>query len=122
MLPFIPLLLKSILPTLSHTVSTIRSLAIDSNTNLFTLVFDWSLQDKSKGDPFDISATVTTLMSLCQDEHEDTRVGALEWLLMLHKKYPNQVMSSSQHVFNGLLKTLTDYSEEVVRRDLQLLA
>lgn len=61
-------------------------------------------------------------MQLCQDEHEDTRVGSLEWLLMLHKKYPKQVMNSDQTIFQGLLKTLSDYSEEVVRRDLQLLA
>jgi vacuole morphology and inheritance protein 14 len=121
MLPFTPMLLSTILPTLSHAVQTIRTLAIDANTNLFTLVLEMSTKDHT-GDPFDIVNTVITLMQLCQDEHEDTRVGALEWLLMLHKKYPKQVMNSDQTLFQGLLKTLSDYSEEVVRRDLQLLA
>jgi vacuole morphology and inheritance protein 14 len=119
MLPFTPLLLTTILPTLSHQVQAIKSLAIDANTTLFTLVFDWS---STRKDPFDTVLTVTSLMKLCQDESEDTRVGALEWLLMLHKKYPKQVMNSDQTFFHGLLKTLSDYSEEVVRRDLELLA
>ena len=117
------MLLSAILPTLSHPVNSIRSLAIDANTNLFALVFDWSAREKVvDNEPFNIVETVVTLMRLCQDANEDTRVGALEWLLMLHKKYPSQVMSSSQSFFNGLLKTLSDYSEEVVRRDLLLLA
>jgi vacuole morphology and inheritance protein 14 len=131
MLSFTPTLLDVILPTLSHSVTAIRSLAIDANTNLFTLVFDWSIQStdptrrkigQPNPDPFDIVSTVVTLMRLCEDEHEDTRVGSLEWLLMLHKKYPKQVMNSDQTFFHGLLKTLSDYSEEVVRRDLLLLA
>ncbi|KAI8901786.1 vacuolar protein 14 C-terminal Fig4p binding-domain-containing protein [Globomyces pollinis-pini] len=123
MLPFTPLLLSAILPILSHSVDTIRSLAIDANTNLFTLVLDWSmLPNQPSCDPFDIVSTVGTLMQLFQDVHEDTRVGSLEWLLMLHKKYPKKVMNSDQTIFQGLLKTLSDYSEEVVRRDLQLLA
>lgn len=49
MLPFTPLLLSAILPTLSHPVNTIRSLAIDANTNLFTLVLDWSMQGNNMG-------------------------------------------------------------------------
>ena len=124
MLPYSPMLLDAILPTLSHPVNSIRALAIDANTNLFALVFDWSVRERvqDSNEPFNIVETVVTLMRLCQDVNEDTRVGALEWLLMLHKKYPSQVMSSSQSFFNGLLKTLSDYSEEVVRRDLLLLA
>ncbi|KAJ3319154.1 hypothetical protein HDV06_006657 [Boothiomyces sp. JEL0866] len=125
MLPFTSQLLGAILPILSHQIDTIRSLAIDANTNLFTLVLEWSMHHspgKSHDDPFDIVNTVGTLLQLFQDEHEDTRVGSLEWLLMLHKKYPKKVMNADQTIFQGLLKTLSDYSEEVVRRDLQLLA
>ncbi|KAJ3255133.1 hypothetical protein HK103_006596 [Boothiomyces macroporosus] len=125
MLPFTSQLLGAILPILSHQIDTIRSLAIDANTNLFTLVLEWSMQHSpgiAHDDPFDIVNTVGTLLQLFQDEHEDTRVGSLEWLLMLHKKYPKKVMNADQTIFQGLLKTLSDYSEEVVRRDLQLLA
>ncbi|KAJ3271216.1 hypothetical protein HDV01_006949 [Terramyces sp. JEL0728] len=125
MLPFTSQLLGAILPILSHQIDTIRSLAIDANTNLFTLVLEWSMHhspSKIQDDPFDIVNTVGTLLQLFQDEHEDTRVGSLEWLLMLHKKYPKKVMNADQTIFQGLLKTLSDYSEEVVRRDLQLLA
>lgn len=99
MLPFTPLILESILPTLSHSIPAIRSLAIDANTNLFTLVMEFvgvvkvynDVQNTTQENPFDIFSTVSTLMQQCQHQNEDTRIGALEWLVMLHKKYPKQV-------------------------------
>jgi vacuole morphology and inheritance protein 14 len=42
-------------------------------------------------DPFDIKETVNVLTLQFLSEHEDTRVAALEWLLMLHQKAPNKV-------------------------------
>lgn len=113
MLPFTPLLLASILPTLSHSVFTIKSLAMDANTNLYTLVSQSTTS-------IDISSTVKSLIKLCQDEHKETRIGSLEWLLMLHSKFPVEV--ATPDLFQTLLKTLSDFSEEVVRRDLALLS
>ncbi|KAJ3038306.1 hypothetical protein HDV00_000817 [Rhizophlyctis rosea] len=71
---------------------------------------------------FDIRATVEALTLQFQDDHEETRVAALDWLLMLHRKAPKQMMSSDDSTFQALLRTLSDASEEVVKRDLQLLA
>ncbi|KAI9095262.1 vacuolar protein 14 C-terminal Fig4p binding-domain-containing protein [Phlyctochytrium arcticum] len=73
-------------------------------------------------DSIDLQATVETLTLQFQDEREETRVAALEWLLMLHRKVPKQVLSSDDATFQVLLRTLSDSSEEVVKRDLQLLA
>ncbi|KAL1915767.1 uncharacterized protein VTP21DRAFT_6526 [Calcarisporiella thermophila] len=73
-------------------------------------------------DPFDYQATVNTLTLQFLNEHEETRVAALEWLLMLHKKLPKKILVSDDGTFPALLKTLSDPSEEVVKRDLQLLA
>ncbi|KAJ3020188.1 hypothetical protein HKX48_001188 [Thoreauomyces humboldtii] len=73
-------------------------------------------------DSIDLPATVKTLTLQFQDEREETRVAALEWLLMLHKKAPRQVLCSDDATFQALLRTLSDSSEEVVKRDLQLLA
>ena len=42
-------------------------------------------------DPFDYYATVNSLTLQFLNEHEETRVAAFEWLIMLHKKAPNRV-------------------------------
>jgi vacuole morphology and inheritance protein 14 len=42
-------------------------------------------------DPFDYYATVTSLTLQFLNDHEETRVAALDWLIMLHKKAPNRV-------------------------------
>ncbi|CDH58370.1 vacuole-associated enzyme activator complexcomponent [Lichtheimia corymbifera JMRC:FSU:9682] len=73
-------------------------------------------------DPFDYQATVSNLRLQFLNENEDTRVAALEWLLMLHGKAPTKILVSDDGTFPALLKTLSDSSDEVVRRDLQLLA
>ncbi|KAI9276923.1 vacuolar protein 14 C-terminal Fig4p binding-domain-containing protein [Phascolomyces articulosus] len=82
-----------------------------------------SLQDRSvEEEPFDYQATVSNLRLQFLNENEETRVASLEWLLMLHKKAPTKILASDDGTFPALLKTLSDSSEEVVRRDLQLLA
>ncbi|KAJ8330518.1 hypothetical protein O5D80_001496 [Batrachochytrium dendrobatidis] len=153
MIPFMPLILQSILRTLSHSVIAIRNMAIETNSTLYALVLGWSgnittssadsTHDQSlssggkpdavahlKNTPFcssrlelDVSACVNILTLLFQDEMEYTRAAAIDWLTMLHKKAPEKVMhSSDQRTFQALLGTLSDLSEEVVKRDLQLLA
>ncbi|KAJ3053903.1 hypothetical protein HK097_003141, partial [Rhizophlyctis rosea] len=158
MLPFSPMLLNAILPSLSHSVPAIRNIAIETNANLHKLVLDVPLNpslfapelDPTYGSNnpndlseshrrtysssslqsihtsavqnFDIRATVEALTLQFQDDHEETRVAALDWLLMLHRKAPKQMMSSDDSTFQALLRTLSDASEEVVKRDLQLLA
>lgn len=42
-------------------------------------------------DPFDYQIMVSNLRLQFLNEHEETRVAGLEWLLMLHKKAPNKV-------------------------------
>ncbi|PWN86574.1 ARM repeat-containing protein, partial [Acaromyces ingoldii] len=73
-------------------------------------------------DPFDLQTTVNVLTLQLIDEHEETRVTALEWLLMLHQKAPRRILSIDDGTFPALLKTLSDPSEEVIKCDLRLLA
>lgn len=47
-------------------------------------------------DPFDYGATVNALTLQFLSEHEETRVAALGWLLMLHTKAPKKVRRSSE--------------------------
>lgn len=73
-------------------------------------------------DPFDVHETVNMLILQFMSENPETRIAALEWLLMLHLKAPNKILSRDSGTFPALLKTLSDPSEDVVKHDLQLLA
>lgn len=70
----------------------------------------------------DYAAAVNSLTLLFLNDHEETRVAALTWLLMLHKKAPRKVLAFNDGTFPALLKTLSDPAEAVVTRDLQLLS
>ncbi|KAE8250374.1 hypothetical protein A4X13_0g4787, partial [Tilletia indica] len=73
-------------------------------------------------EPFDYHSTVNVLTLQLLDEHEETRVTALQWLLMLHTNAPRKILAMDDGTFPALLKTLSDPSEEVIRQDLRLLA
>ena len=70
----------------------------------------------------DYAAAVNELTLQFLNEHEETRVAALSWLIMLHKKAPQKVLAFNDGTFPALLKTLSDPAEAVVTRDLQLLS
>ncbi|CZR57420.1 probable enzyme activator VAC14 [Phialocephala subalpina] len=70
----------------------------------------------------DYGAAVASLTLLFLNDHEATRVAALTWLLMLHRKAPRKVLAFNDGTFPALLKTLSDPAEAVVTRDLQLLS
>ncbi len=70
----------------------------------------------------DYAAAVNSLTLLFLNDHEATRVAALVWLLMLHRKAPRKVLAFNDGTFPALLKTLSDPAEAVVTRDLQLLS
>lgn len=86
----------------------------------------------------DYPATVNALTIQFLSEHEETRVAALRWLIMLHQKspkvhlfklgilcppnFPEQILGMDDGTFPALLKTLSDSSEEVIKHDLQLIA
>lgn len=148
MLPLTTLLINTILPTLAHPVTAIRIIAIETNANLYRLVFDFTSESLTASSasvmanlsalksPESTSATlkivseselhvseaIGALMKQFENEHEETRVSVLEWLLMLHKNSPEKVMTADPAMISVLLQSLSDLSEEVVRRDLQLLA
>lgn len=70
----------------------------------------------------DYAAAVTSLTLLFLNDHEATRVAALTWLIMLHRKAPRKVLAFNDGTFPALLKTLSDPSDAVVTKDLQLLS
>ena len=70
----------------------------------------------------DYTAAVGALTLHFLNEHEATRVAALLWLIMLHRRAPRKVLATNDGTFPALLKTLSDPAEAVVTRDLQLLS
>jgi vacuole morphology and inheritance protein 14 len=70
----------------------------------------------------DYAAAVGSLTLLFLNDHEATRVAALTWLIMLHRKAPRKVLAFNDGTFPALLKTLSDPSDAVVTKDLQLLS
>lgn len=70
----------------------------------------------------DYAAAVNALTLQFLNENEATRVAALAWLIMLHRKAPRKVLAFHDGTFPALLKTLSDPAEAVVTRDLQLLS
>ncbi|KAI0291604.1 vacuolar protein 14 C-terminal Fig4p binding-domain-containing protein [Multifurca ochricompacta] len=63
-------------------------------------------------DTFDYQSTVNALTIQFLSEHEETRVAALKWLIMLHQKAPKKILAMDDGTFPALLKTLSDTSEE----------
>lgn len=70
----------------------------------------------------DYAAAVNALTLQFLNVHEETRIAALTWLIMLHRKAPKKVLAFNDGTFPALLKTLSDPAETVVTRDLQLLS
>ncbi|KAK9462892.1 vacuolar protein 14 C-terminal Fig4p binding-domain-containing protein [Lipomyces oligophaga] len=78
--------------------------------------------DKDLESLLDYPATVNALTLHFLNEREETRVAALDWLIMLHKKASRKILAINDGTFPALLKTLSDSSDSVVTKDLQLLA
>lgn len=74
------------------------------------------------GVDLDYAAAVNALTLHFLNEHEATRVAALAWLIMLHRRAPRKVLATNDGTFPALLKTLSDPAEPVVTKDLQLLS
>ncbi|KAG1717597.1 vacuolar protein 14 C-terminal Fig4p binding-domain-containing protein, partial [Suillus paluster] len=67
-----------------------------------------------EADRFNYQATVNELTIQFLSEHEQTRVAALKWLIMLHQKHQRryfQILAMDDGTFPALLKTLSDSSE-----------
>ncbi|KAJ3024979.1 UNVERIFIED_CONTAM: hypothetical protein HDU68_007593, partial [Siphonaria sp. JEL0065] len=143
---FTPGLVGAILPCLSQDrVTPIKHMAIDVNAGLYRLVAEYAVVPVVGGiegvgnngktssasfggggaplsESFDIAGAVESLTRQFRNEHEETRIASMDWLLMLHKKAPKRVVDSEDVLFQSLLRLLSDTSEDVVKKDLQLLA
>lgn len=115
LLQYAPKLLSVLLPTMANDDVDLKSEAERVNAKLQKLIL--SLDDDAN---IDYSAMVNALTLHFLNEQEQTREAALEWLIMLHRKAPTKTLNDG--TFPALLKTLSDPSELVITKDLQLLA
>lgn len=112
-----PKLIPSILPFLSHNNQQINGLVKSLNFKLFDVIKN--LNDLNS---FDFQLTLSNLTIQLLNDLTETRVAALDWMLMLQEKSSNKIFNLQDGTFPALLKTLSDPSEHVVKRDLRLLA
>ncbi|KAM0749868.1 ARM repeat-containing protein [Meredithblackwellia eburnea MCA 4105] len=130
--------------TISALSSQFDTLTTDDQFSRSSISDPYALPPDVDITPIDYGATVNALTLQFLSEHEETRVAALEWLLMLHQKAPKRILAVDEpsgsmprahsHVQNHhdgsesglsialLLKMLSDPSDKVLRNDLQLLA
>ncbi|KAK7205325.1 vacuolar protein 14 C-terminal Fig4p binding-domain-containing protein [Myxozyma melibiosi] len=123
---------ESLMSKLSLTASSSRSQpasALTSPTMVATEEPDAASASNGKADDstnlellIDYPATVNALTLHFLNEREETRVAALDWLIMLHRKASRKILAINDGTFPALLKTLSDSSDAVVTKDLQLLA
>jgi len=73
------------------------------------------------GGGLDYFVTTNALKQHLLDQHDQTRLQALEWLMMLHAKSPTKLFSIQDGSISVLLRVLSDPSEEVILCDLRLL-
>lgn len=133
-IPFTPRLISAILPCLAHPAPAIQTAAIETNKQLFHAIE--KLPPPPAHDDEQASAaptpavysdavnyfqTTNALKQHLLDQNDKTRLNALEWLIMLHRKSPTKLFSMEDGSFSFLLKVLSDPSEEVILCDLRLL-
>lgn len=118
-LSYVAKLLAVLLQTMANEETNLRDKAHRVNKNLMTLVESATLEESVL---LNFGNILNTLTLHFMNEKEVTRVAALEWLTMLHDKHPKRLLQHSDSTFVTLLKALSDPSENVINRDLQLLA
>lgn len=117
-LEFVPKLLMVLLQTMANDNDQLRERALAVNGSLEEYIMKLSPEQDAK---FNYSAVVNTLILHFANEKEQTRVSAISWLIMLHTKNPKQLLMHGEKSFITLLKALSDPSEEVIDKALQLL-
>lgn len=118
--PFTPRLISSVLPCLAHPAPAIQLAAVETNKQLYAAVEQLPELDGSSSG-LDLFATTNALKQHLVDQHDQTRLQALEWLMMLHAKSPSKLFSMEDGSVSLLLRVLSDPSEEIILCDMRLL-
>lgn len=118
--PFTPRLIASVLPCLAHPAPAIQMAAVETNKQLFAAVEQLPAHNDQTS-ALDSFATTNALKQHLLDQHDQARLQALEWLMMLHAKSPSKIFSMEDGSVSLLLRVLSDPNEEVILSDMRLL-
>ncbi|ORZ34107.1 vacuolar protein 14 C-terminal Fig4p binding-domain-containing protein [Catenaria anguillulae PL171] len=123
MLPYTADILRQVLPAIAAMDLGMQATAATTNSLLFTLIDESDLVATSADamTRLDLAGVLRTVLALCENMANETRKGCLDWLLMLHKKSPAYVLGFP-NLLPGVFRLLSDPSEDVVKRALQLVA
>lgn len=70
----------------------------------------------------ELPAVVGVLTQLLHHSSVHTKVAALDWILHLYNKLPAEMFQETEKIFVGVVGSLTDASDDVVRRALAVQA
>ncbi|KAM7271617.1 hypothetical protein ACFE04_030831 [Oxalis oulophora] len=115
LVPYYSDILGAILPCIADKEEKIRVVARETNEELRAI----------KADPaegFDVGAILAIARRQLSSEWEATRIEALHWMSTLLDRYRPEVLCFLSDIFETLLKALSDPSDEVVLRVLEVHA
>ncbi|XP_059655342.1 protein VAC14 homolog isoform X2 [Cornus florida] len=115
LVPYYADILGAILPCISDKEEKIRVVAREANEELRAIKAD-------PGEGFDVGAILSIARRQLASEWEPTRIEALHWILALLNRHRSAVLSLLNDIFDTLLKTLSDSSDEVVLLVLEVHA
>ncbi|KAL4569460.1 hypothetical protein LXL04_025098 [Taraxacum kok-saghyz] len=115
LVPYYADILGAILPCIADKEEKIRVVARETNEELRAI----------KADPaegFDVGAILDIAKRQLSNEHEATRIESLHWISTLLNRHRQEVLSFLNDIFDTLLKSLSDPSDQVVLLVLEVHA
>ncbi|KAK8643463.1 hypothetical protein V6N13_012762 [Hibiscus sabdariffa] len=113
--PYYADILGAILPCISDKEEKIRVVARETNEALRSI-------EANPTENFDVGAVLSVARRQLDSEWEATRIEALNWISTLLNRYRAEVFCFLNDIFDTLLKALSDSSDEVVLRVLDIHA
>ncbi|GMI90220.1 hypothetical protein like AT2G01690 [Hibiscus trionum] len=113
--PYYADILGDILPCISDKEEKIRVVALETNEALRAV-------EANPTENFDVGAVLSIARRQLDSEWEATRIEALNWISTLLNRYRAEVFCFLNDKFDTLLKALSDSSDEVVLRVLDIHA
>ncbi|EPZ34458.1 Vacuolar protein 14-like protein [Rozella allomycis CSF55] len=102
--------LFAIVRSMSCSSLAIREIGTSLNSKLFQII-------QSSNEDIGYDALTRTLVQFATQDNESARLASLDWLLMIHLKCPQKV-----RLFKVFGKSLSDCSEEAIKKTLHLLS
>lgn len=114
-LPYAADILSGVLPCVSQENSEVANQSLRANKTLQDLIVRSPTE-------FPLDRLLDVVIQQFVNRSVPTRLSALNWILRLHERAPDELFVFMDLLYPVLLKTLTDSAEDVVSLDLEVLA